>query len=237
MANALIVHAVLDLGARDQYVVVESTTGAIDQQRDVTGAVVTITTPDDRRLLAEETRDSTHYPRWNCSDIECGLAVTTVYHVSLDRYGIDLVPGGTYRLSITTPDGRNVSGTTKIPNGLLDTGSTTLMIDSTRDTVRMSVPRVADASAYEVSASWWYRPTFFNDTAVAVPAPHPLIIFDGGPPPPNLLVVSAVDQNYYDYFRRASDPWTGSGLISHLDGAIGVFGSIVPVLRRTVVVR
>jgi hypothetical protein len=230
-ANALIVHAVLDLSSRDQYVVIQSTTGSIDQQRPVTGAVVTITTPDGHGLLAEETRDSTRY--LTRSDMP---RVTTVYRVSLDRYGIDLVPGGTYRLRVTTPDGREVSGTTKIPNAVVDTAFTTQTIDP-RDTVRMSVPRVADASAYEVYASWRSRAAFFNDSALALPGPA-----TGGADAvlgatPDLVVVSAVDQNYYDYFRRASDPWSGSGLISHLDGAIGLFGSIVPLLRLHVILR
>ena len=229
-ANALIVHAVLDLGSRDQDVMVESTTGAIDQQRPVTGAVVTITTPDGHGLLAEETLDSTYYRRARIDEVP--LRMTTVYRVSLDRYGIDLVPGGTYRLQVTTPDGREVSGTTKIPNAVLDTGSTTQTIDP-RDTIRMSVPRVAGASAYEVYASWRGKAAFFNDTAVALPAPPG----GGFIVTPQRVIVSAVDQNYYDYFRRASDPWTGSGLISHLDGAIGVFGSIVPVLRLHVIVQ
>jgi len=226
-ANALIVHAVLDLGSRDQYVVIQSTTGAIDQQRPVPGAVVTLTTPDGHALLADETIDSTRYiavttPR-----------VTTVYRVALDRYGIDLVPGGVYRLRVTTPDGREVRGMTTIPNAVLDTASTTQTIDPGRDTVRLSVPRVAGASAYEVYASWRAKAAFFNDTAVALPAPPD----DAFIVTPRLVVVTAVDQNYYDYFRRASDPFTGSGLISHLDGAIGVFGSVVPVLRLQVIVR
>lgn len=226
-ANALIVQAVLDLGARDQYVVIQSTTGTIDQQRPVTGAVVTITTPDGRGLLAEETRDSTRY--LTRSDMP---RVTTVYRVSLDRYGIDLVPGGTYRLHVTTPDGRGVSGTTKIPTAILDTAPATQTIDP-RDTIRVSVPRFAGASAYEVYASWRSRAAFFNDTAVTLPAPPG----GGFIVTPRVVVVSAVDQNYYDYFRRSSDPWTGSGLISHLDGAIGVFGSIVPVMRLQIIVQ
>ena len=230
-ANALIVHAVLDLSARNQYVVIQATTGSIDQQRPVTGAVVTITTPDGRGLLAEETLDSTRF--LTRSDMP---RVTTVYRLSLDRYGIDLVPGGTYGLRLTTPDGREVRGATTIPNAVLDTASTTQTIQPGRDTIRMNVPNVDGASAYEVFASWRNRAAFFSDTAVSLPGPGTGggIVFGA---PPRVVVVSAVDQNYYDYFRRASDPWTGSGLISHLDGAIGVFGSIVPVLRVQVVVR
>jgi hypothetical protein len=37
--------------------------------------------------------------------------------------------------------------------------------------------------------------------------------------------------------RRASDPYTANGVVTRLDGAVGVFGSVVRVARRTVLVR
>jgi hypothetical protein len=35
--------------------------------------------------------------------------------------------------------------------------------------------------------------------------------------------------NYYDYYRAQSDPFAGAAP-SHLVGAIGVFGAVVPLL-------
>jgi hypothetical protein len=43
------------------------------------------------------------------------------------------------------------------------------------------------------------------------------------------VLVSAVDMNYYDYYRAQSDPFAGAAP-SHLVGAIGVFGAVVPLL-------
>src|SRR6185312_5961761 len=57
-ANTLVVHAVLDPSVRHQIIVVQTTTGAVAVQRQVTGAVVTIATPDGRTLTAVERRDT-----------------------------------------------------------------------------------------------------------------------------------------------------------------------------------
>jgi len=47
------------------------------------------------------------------------------------------------------------------------------------------------------------------------------------------ISTAAVDTNYFDYYRSSNNPFTGTGLINHLDGAVGLFGSIVPLdVRR-----
>jgi hypothetical protein len=51
------------------------------------------------------------------------------------------------------------------------------------------------------------------------------------------LTVIAVDENYFDYYRQTSDFFSGTGLVMHLDGGIGVFGSTVTVATLTVVVK
>jgi hypothetical protein len=51
------------------------------------------------------------------------------------------------------------------------------------------------------------------------------------------LAVIAVDENYFDYYRRTSDVLTATGLVMHLEGGIGVFGSVVTVAARTIVVQ
>jgi hypothetical protein len=43
---------------------------------------------------------------------------------------------------------------------------------------------------------------------------------------------AAVDTNYFDYYRSFNNPFTGSGIINHIDGGVGVFGSIVPLDTR-----
>jgi len=47
------------------------------------------------------------------------------------------------------------------------------------------------------------------------------------------ISTAAVDTNYFDYYRSSNNPFTGTGIINHLDGAVGLFGSIVPLdIRR-----
>ena len=50
------------------------------------------------------------------------------------------------------------------------------------------------------------------------------------------VMVSAVDANYYDYYRSQSDPFAGAAP-SHLTGATGVFGSLAPILVTELHVR
>jgi hypothetical protein len=50
------------------------------------------------------------------------------------------------------------------------------------------------------------------------------------------VLVAAVDSNFYDYYRTNNDPFTGSGIISRIDGGIGLFGSIVTMTSGTITV-
>jgi hypothetical protein len=233
-ADVLIVQSVLDAGARDQYVVVQATDGAIAQQTAVDGATVTLELPDGRVLSAVAERDSGRViPRSG------EPAVGTVYHFAL---GTDtLTPGATYRLRIVTPDGRVATGATTIPSATpvpdvaLDTVPFTV-----RDTLTLAWPRVRGASSYNVQIlALGHEYSLFTDTSVAVTLDS---LFAGSGDDQialcgmNGVVVSAVDVNYYDYYRHKPDTFTGSGVISHLDGAIGVFGSIVAVDRRVLAV-
>jgi hypothetical protein len=46
------------------------------------------------------------------------------------------------------------------------------------------------------------------------------------------LTVAAVDTNLYDYYRSRSDPFSGIGLINHVQGGLGLFGSVAVIERR-----
>jgi hypothetical protein len=48
--------------------------------------------------------------------------------------------------------------------------------------------------------------------------------------------VIAVDVNYYDYYRAQSDPFAGAAP-SHLSGAVGVFGSLAPIIFGQIDIR
>jgi hypothetical protein len=235
-ANTLVVHAVLDPGVRHQIVVVQTTTGAVAEQRQVTGAVVTIVTPDGRSLKAVERRDTTAV-----TGRAAFPAVTTIYDADVGDAG--LIPGGTYQLRVVVPDGRTVTGRTTIPNAVPSTAvTTTQTIDRDRDTVSLQWLRVAGARGYQVvvlSTAGVFS-LFATDTSVALPGT--LQGFNTGDDVferhlTHQLTVIAVDGNFFDYYHRTSDFLTSTGLVMHLDGGIGVFGSVVTVATRTIVVK
>ena len=206
-------------------------------QRQVTGAVVTIATPDGRTLTAVERRDSN---RGQGSSIDLP-AITTIY--DLDVGGAGLIPGGTYQLRVVAPDGRTVTGRTTIPNAVPSTTRTpTQTIDRSIDTVSLQWARVAGARSYQI----FVRSTaasfslFAGDTAVALPGT--MKDLDSGDDVferrlTHQVAVVAVDENYFDYYHGASDFTSATGLVMHLDGGIGVFGSVVTVATRTIVVQ
>ena len=53
---------------------------------------------------------------------------------------------------------------------------------------------------------------------------------------PQAITVSAVDSNYYDWFRTHNDALSGTGLINRVSGGFGVFGSLVRVRFQNVTV-
>lgn len=229
-APTLVVHAVLDASAREQYVIVQSTDGIVSHQREVTGAFVTITAPDGQVLAGMETRDTTlfatrrYMPR-----------VGTVYRVALGSSGVRLVAGGTYHLRVVAPiSGAEVTGITTMP-ALADAVPAAQPREflRSRDTLVLAWPPVELAGRYEVSVSTAVGGTYstFADTAISLPGTL-LGGSAGGVFVAGLrhqVTVNAVDINYYDYFRRGSNSLTGLGPLSRLAGGVGVFGSVARV--------
>jgi len=234
-ANTLVVHAVLDPGVQHQLIVIQATTGALLAQKQVTGAVVTIATPSGRTLTAVERRDTTAVT----GNVPFSR-VTTIYDVDAGSTG--LIPGGTYRLRVVSPDGRTVTGQTTIPDAVRSTAAPPAQtIDRDRDTVSLAWPRVAGARSYQVfvhSKDDSY--SVFADTSVKLPGTVRVQtsgdhVFDRGVS--YTVAVIAVDENYFDYYHRTSNFSTATGLVMHLEGGIGVFGSVVTIATRTIVVR
>lgn len=233
-ANTLIVHAVLDGGARQQVVIVQTTTGALLSVRTVAGAVVTLTLPDGRTVRATEVRDTLQFIGTYLAPGDPRAA----YRFSLDAQGFELVPGGTYALRVVAPDGRVVTGHTTMPNAAAVPIVAPLQrFDVAHDTLALEWLRVAAARSYQVTVTSKFRPSgiaVFADTAVKLNGRTEDLngnaFFVRGAN--HFVIVKAVDANYYDYYRRESDPLTGAGLISHLDGAEGVFGAMVELKVR-----
>jgi Domain of unknown function (DUF4249) len=155
---------------------------------------------------------------------------------------LPIVSGATYRLVIHTPDGLTVTGATTIPAvPFVPSGPTVRRINRDRDTLRLfwdSVPSnprylvrvvgpTGEVSLYthelEAEIAGSLR-SVFTET-------FPLIFVPGFR---SRVDVAAIDENYFDYYRSANDPFTGTGLINHLDGGLGFFGSLATLYSYSV---
>jgi hypothetical protein len=237
--SRLVVHAVLNtknygyqfiLLSRARTGVNPTVIGGIGDDEPVPGATVTITAPNGTAVVA------TDDPGCNCQP--------GVYRFNTFDFGASLYQvqyqGGTYTLHVRTPLGEEVSGTMTAPSDTSSGiyGSTRVFVRA-RDTLRLSWRRLPGARSYEVvigiPRAAQYRT--FADTSIAVPGTALTIEGDDVFPIGQVEVtVSAVDVNYYDYYRAQSDPFAGAPP-SHLTGAVGVFGAYVPMLGGQLQVR
>jgi hypothetical protein len=247
-AKQLVVQGVLELGGQNPMVSVEWMENGTLPRSEVTGAFVSITTSDGRVMPAIEdvyiyTGGFGNQPRdsalWN-----------GMYRLDLQKNGGILLPGATYTLDVLTPGGQgtHATGKTTIPfmvNAPDDVGLSSF--NRLRDTLRLSWKRVPGAKSYQVTVRTFPPQnqaearsiyTIFTDTSVTIAGTART--FDNDPVfAPGLraaVVVAAVDDNYYTYFRPTVDPFAGVAP-SRLTGALGVFGSIAPVVIRRYDVR
>jgi hypothetical protein len=157
--------------------------------------------------------------------------------------GSDLVPGGKYIFHATTTKGEVISAETIIPATPLVTATAADTFNRSVDTLALSWPASPRAPAYEVrvenpGGAW---SSFTDSTRVALTGtlrnpdqarlPHVFI-----PGFRQLVTVTAVDANMYDYYRTSNNSFVGYGAVSRVSGAYGVFGSAVTVVRRNVTV-
>lgn len=235
-----VVHAVLNPGANDYVVLVEEVlSGRVTVDEDVpfdvndpirtgvgvpiSGAVVTISDAHGGAAVGVE-----------------GGGGTGVYHFSnggAHSAALALVPGERYHLRVVTPRGDVVTGHTRIPafDESPVIGSVSPFNRET-DTLRLQWPAVPTARRILVRIESPFGPFSLFETASPFLVPGELRNFWRIEVPPvfipgfaQQLLVSAVDSNYFDYYRSGNDPFTGSGLINRLSGGIGVFGSLVPI--------
>jgi hypothetical protein len=241
----IIVQAVLSVGAAEQFVIVErSLTGAVsatvthdqippgEPRIPITGASVT---------LAHEGPSActpgvvTLAPR----DAGSGVYATSAFCA--------LEAGDAVLLTVVTPDNEVVRGRTIVPgarsvsvrlasDSAIAVGQL-LELDRQRDTIRIAIDAVL-ARAMQVEARWRDDPDeialyLFTDTlGIALPG-NLFNPFEGDSGRPVFevgqeysLTVAVTDTNYYDFVRSRSDPFTGRGFLNHLEGGIGVFGSV-----------
>ena len=233
----LAVHSVLSASATTQVVLLERTrNGSVaisapafevvdpvfsDEGIAETNAIVTLTTPSGATLVARE--DVT---------VRGDGKGRGVYRFALR--GEDLERGGTYQLSVRTTRNQSLTAETSVPLGDAALAPAPATFDRVQDTLFLAWPAAPGARAYFVRIETPFGPrSFFTDTTrVRLTGELRNIDVEGIPRVfipgfPQALTVSAVDSNYYDWFRTHSNAISGTGLISRVRGGIGVFGSLV----------
>ncbi len=250
-APRIVVHAVLNPDATEQVILVESS---------LTGRVAIDSTlrfdPRDPIRTAGGEPLSDAIVQLFRDDASTGaLAVETMrnnrrtgrYVVSREHLVIE--PGVRYRLHVRTSDGREVTGETRVPappaGWLPGAGEVVqpVSINRSLDTLRLNWAPSDGARTYAIRVETPNGPWFlFSDSTQFALAGTLRNFFSNGFPSvfypgfSQLVSVGAVDANFYDYNRSGNDPFGGTGLISSVRGGIGLFGSMLSLLRREVAV-
>jgi Domain of unknown function (DUF4249) len=235
--KVVVVHAVLDLGATAQFVIVRYSDVDGDG-KPISNAQVSIITPEGVSMIATQDTATTY----ECDSRGCSARLETVaYRITPSAFGVLLAPGGTYTLHVHTPANEDVTGSTTVPAASPVVSDTSeVPFARIRDTLKMGWPAVTGAAAYELRttstvsfSSGAHYVVFTSNPAAVAGTLHSLDgneeIFAAGD---HVTVqVSAVDANYYEYYRVLEDPFRGIAP-GHLTGGLGVFGSLVPVAGR-----
>lgn len=242
----LVIHAVLNPSGRTQFVLVEeSLTGKQDVITDgpydpanpirsgngvpVSGAIVTLTGEDGQVMTGSEIRSD-------------GVS-TGIYAIPLDAYNqpgapARIVPGARYTLRVQAL-GMLATASTLVPKAVSPVATPLLEFNRDRQAINLPIKDVQLARAYWVYLTAPVSPfsVFTLDQEVAISGDARNLFTEDlirvfFPGFVQTLVVAAVDSNLYDYYRSGSDPFSGAGLISSIDGGLGLFGSMVVVERR-----
>jgi hypothetical protein len=230
-------HAVLSASAVTQVVLLERTRSGLyaifappfdladpvvsDEGIAESGAAVRLTTPDGQVLQARE--DNT---------VRSDRKGQGIYRFALP--GSALQRGATYRLSVLTIKGEALAAETSVPGGDAVAVAEQRVFDRSRDTVVVEWPAAPGARSYLVRIETPFGPrSFFTDsTRVRLTGELrntevdalPRVFIPGFP---QAVTVSAVDSNYYDWYRTHNNRLSGVGLINRVRGGLGVFGSLV----------
>jgi hypothetical protein len=149
---------------------------------------------------------------------------------------VNIVRGRRYELLVNWR-GYEAHAYTTVPNPfeLLPTHPAAQTFNRDRDSVVFEWPSTEAAKRFALLASTPFGPfMLFSDSARLVVRGSMRNLFVEGFPyvfVPGFrqsISASAVDTNYFDYFRSFNNPFTGTGILNHVDGGIGVFGSVYP---------
>jgi len=249
-SSQIVVHAVLDPGAEFQQVLVErSLTGAVtvsDDQRfnpvdpinsgggvAIGNCSVSVTGPDGV-LVGDESAApgkpfNYHTGRY-------------ILHLPRDPVGspVPLRQGARYTLRVATPDGHVVTGTTVMPVAYPDLGgSPVVSFNRDRDSVHFAWNSAAGARSFLLRAESPFGPFLLFTDSNSVTLRGDLRNYFASslqrvfiPGFRQRVSVSAVDSNYFDYYRTRNDPFTGAWIINRLQGGLGLFGAAVNIAGR-----
>lgn len=162
-----------------------------------------------------------------------GSAPTGIYVVPFTAQ-----PGMRYRLTVEAL-GKTVTASTVVPRATPAGTAPVVPFNRDRDTARVSIPEVESARGYflriDAPVAAFSVVTTDRDISITGDTRNLLtenllrVFFPGFE---QTLTVAAADTNLYDYYRSGNDPFSGVGLITHVQGGLGVFGSIVVIERR-----
>jgi hypothetical protein len=192
-------------------------------------------------------------PPVNLGDI--GYVPSGVYSTS---EFCDLTPGDSVALRVEALDGEIVRGLTVIPGARsmdiftrVERGES-LTLEYGADSVWIEVdPIHARALDVELSRDPERAPDGYGGTYFRLATDTMSLVFAGDlqtfedkdegeavfkPGSYMNLTVAVADTNYYDFVRSFSNPLNGRGFINHLEGGIGVFGSVFTTQRSITVI-
>jgi hypothetical protein len=247
-AGDVVVHAVLDPGAPFQEILLERTlTGTVTIGTNirfdpldpintgngvpVAGASVTIAGPDGTLVGLEKTYTN-KTPGYGAGRYEVPAGFGAAKPIR---------PGATYTLTVKSRDGGVVTGTTTIPQITPVTAPPKLAtFNRDRDTLRLDWNLVPFARLYgiRIESPFGAFSQFSDSTHLLFAGDFRNLYSDDFqklfiPGFQQVVTLYAADVNYFDYYRSRNDPFTGSGIINHLAGGIGLFGATVTIDSRT----
>ncbi len=161
---------------------------------------------------------------------------------SVSASALRLFPGARYYLRVTTPAGDVITGSTVIPDASSERLPESIRFNRDTDTLRLAWARARGAKSYLIRVNSPRGPYHIFTDSLNIRLPGSLRNFFAEYLPSvfvpgftQTLQLSAIDSNFYDYYRSANNPFTGTGLINHLRGGSGLFGALVPLETRSLV--
>ncbi len=243
---SIVVHAVLNANATTQVILVERTlTGAIPVHDTAFNAADPIVSDGGIPVSGArvEIIDSAGVVQPAVEDLSVSTNGTGagVYRVAL-RGGLNR--GARYQLHIVTQQGEQVTAFTRVPfPEFASTGALSRTFNRDHDSLVVEWKRAAAARAYALRIESPFGPFFLftdslrfsmnGDLRNLFASDLPRVFVPGFRQD---VLIAAVDSNFFDYYRTNNDPFTGSGIISRLNGALGMFGSMVTLNSGTLTV-